>query len=642
MRTLFGTAPALVLLTLVLGACGGGDVDVTQTSGGAATGPAGAVGSSGLNALVAVSAEGAGANCVSGGNKIEAGLDRNGNGALGRDEVATTQFVCNEVNVAASTAGFVEASFTAALRGPTGPAGPAGPTGATGARGLSALVQMISEPVGANCAAGGRKVNVGVDVNANQILEASEISSTAYVCNGTNGTNGANGSNGLNTLMTVVAEHAGANCAYGGSKASSGLDANASGLLDAGEVVSSSYVCNGAPGSNGGTSWWNVSGSAVQAQPNSGYITSNDSSPVVVTLPTSPTIGDTLRISGAGAGGWTLAQNAGQLVSTKNLGGVAGLRWTARDVNRNWRGLASSADGARLVAVVNNGQIYTSTDSGATWTARDSIRNWYAVTSSADGSKLAAVVYGGQIYTSTDSGISWVARETARNWTSIASSSDGSRLVATVSTGFIYTSTDSGITWTQRATSLAWQSAASSADGLRLVAVTNGGQIWTSVNGGTVWTARGAALSWYAAASSSDGTRLVAVVNGGQIWTSTDIGVTWTARESARSWQSVASSADGLKLVAAVYGGQIYASMDGGVTWTTRATAGNWVALASSADGSKLSTLIYGGQAYTSIPTTSLGESGYLRGNQYDAIELQYLGGGLFGVLSHEGSLVAY
>ncbi len=642
MRTLLGTAPALVLLTLVLGGCGGG---------GAATDPVGAVESNGLNALVAVSAEGAGANCASGGNKIEAGLDRNGNGALGTDEVASTQFVCNEVNVAASTAGFVEASAAAAIRGPAGPAGPTGPTGATGARGLSALVQMISEPGGANCAAGGRKVNVGVDVNANQVLEASEINSTAYVCNGANGTNGTsgangtngvNGSNGLNTLMTVVAEPAGANCAYGGSKASSGLDANASGLLDAGEVVTSSYVCNGAPGSNSGTSWWNVSGSAVQAQPNSGYITSNDSAPVVVTLPTSPTIGDTLRISGAGAGGWTLAQNAGQLVSTKNLGGVAGLRWTARDVNRNWRGLASSADGARLVAVVNNGQIYTSTDSGATWTARDSIRNWYAVTSSADGSKLSAVVYGGQIYTSTDSGISWIARETARNWTSIASSSDGSRLVATVSTGFIYTSTDSGITWTQRATSLAWQSAASSADGLRLVAVTNGGQIWTSVNGGTVWTARAAALSWYAAASSSDGTRLVAVVNGGQIWTSTDLGVTWTARESARSWQSVASSADGLKLVAAVYGGQIYASMDGGVTWTTRATAGNWVGLASSADGSKLSTLIYGGQAYTSIPTTSLGDSGYLRGNQYDAIELQYLGGGLFGVLSHEGSLMAY
>jgi len=37
-----------------------------------------------------------------------------------------------------------------------------------------------------------------------------------------------------------------------------------------------------------------------------------------------------------------------------------------------------------------DGQIYTSTDSGATWTAREGDRNWNGITSSADGSKLAA------------------------------------------------------------------------------------------------------------------------------------------------------------------------------------------------------------------------------------------------------------
>ena len=45
-------------------------------------------------------------------------------------------------------------------------------------------------------------------------------------------------------------------------------------------------------------------------------------------------------------------------------------------------------------------QIYTSTDSGATWTPRDSNRNWFSVASSADGTRLVAVVDGGQIYTS--------------------------------------------------------------------------------------------------------------------------------------------------------------------------------------------------------------------------------------------------
>jgi hypothetical protein len=51
--------------------------------------------------------------------------------------------------------------------------------------------------------------------------------------------------------------------------------------------------------------------------------------------------------------------------------------------------------------VVSGGQIYTSTDSGVTWTARDSSRSWTSVTASADGSKLVSVVQYGQIYTST-------------------------------------------------------------------------------------------------------------------------------------------------------------------------------------------------------------------------------------------------
>ena len=35
---------------------------------------------------------------------------------------------------------------------------------------------------------------------------------------------------------------------------------------------------------------------------------------------------------------------------------------------------ASSADGTKLAVAVNNGQIYTSTDSGVTWTPRENNR----------------------------------------------------------------------------------------------------------------------------------------------------------------------------------------------------------------------------------------------------------------------------
>jgi photosystem II stability/assembly factor-like uncharacterized protein len=92
------------------------------------------------------------------------------------------------------------------------------------------------------------------------------------------------------------------------------------------------------------------------------------------------------------------------------------------------------------VAVEYGGQIYTSTDSGLTWTSRDSNRNWEGVASSADGTKLVAVEYGGQIYTSTDSGLTWTPRDSNRLWDAVASSADGTKLVAVEYGGQIYTS----------------------------------------------------------------------------------------------------------------------------------------------------------------------------------------------------------
>ena len=110
----------------------------------------------------------------------------------------------------------------------------------------------------------------------------------------------------------------------------------------------------------------------------------------------------------------------------------------------NWYAIASSSEGNKLAAVVNNGGIYTSGDRGVTWFQQTSApsKNWYAIASSADGTTLAAVVDGGGIYTSRDSGITWVQQTSAptKNWYSIASSSDGYKLAAVVyaSNGRIY------------------------------------------------------------------------------------------------------------------------------------------------------------------------------------------------------------
>ncbi|WP_395753590.1 autotransporter-associated beta strand repeat-containing protein [Prosthecobacter sp.] len=278
----------------------------------------------------------------------------------------------------------------------------------------------------------------------------------------------------------------------------------------------------------------------------------------------------------------------------------AGAIWTARDSDRSWTSIASSADGTKLAAVTNGGMIYTSTDSGAIWTARESDRNWKSIASSADGSKLAAVVNGGQIYTSTDSGASWTARDSSRDWQSITSSADGSKLAA-VHLGFIYTSTNSGISWTQQsAPNTYWVCITSSADGSKLAAVDWGSAIYTSSDSGVTWTLRGGG-NWWAITSSADGSKLAATQTNGQIYTSTDSGASWTAQASGSfNWKAITSSADGSKLAAVADSSQIYTSADSGVTWVARESDRTWSSIASSADGGMLAAVDGAGRIYTS------------------------------------------
>lgn len=278
---------ALFLISILLSACGGG-------GGLPASGTA-----PGTNSVAAAIRSSAPlSSCPNGGISVDAGIDTNGNGVLDTTEVTSTQYVCNGAN---------------------------GTSGTSGTDGLTVLVSVTDELAGANCTSGGKKVSAGKDANTNNVLDASEVSSTAYVCNGATGsagTNGTNGTNGLNTLVAIVSESAGANCASGGSKATSGLDTNANGILDAGEITSTTYVCNGATGATGpagpGVSWVNVTGTTQQAASNTGYM-ANNAAQVTITLPPTPTVGDVVQVSGIGSGGWKIAQNAGQYVITKDI-----------------------------------------------------------------------------------------------------------------------------------------------------------------------------------------------------------------------------------------------------------------------------------------------------------------------------------
>ncbi|OGS77099.1 MAG: hypothetical protein A3G95_03280 [Flavobacteria bacterium RIFCSPLOWO2_12_FULL_31_7] len=98
-------------------------------------------------------------------------------------------------------AGAVGANGTNGLDGATGPMGPqgpqglAGPVGANGTNGYNSLTKSTAEAVGANCDTGGVKLEFGLDVNGNGVLEIGEVNAalTRYVCNGTQGTTGTSG-----------------------------------------------------------------------------------------------------------------------------------------------------------------------------------------------------------------------------------------------------------------------------------------------------------------------------------------------------------------------------------------------------------------------------------------------------------------
>jgi photosystem II stability/assembly factor-like uncharacterized protein len=482
------------------------------------------------------------------------------------------------------------------------------------------------------------------------------------------GDNGAPGTPGLNSLIKVVDEAAGANCTHGGKKVTSGADSNANGVLDTTEVSATNYIC--AEEQSAELPWVHSTDTAVQAKPNTGYLADNVDQ-VTVTLPADPALGDVIHVTGVGAGGWKIAQNAGQTIQTHNLaGGRIGETWTARKIDEagtpmRWMSVASSADGMKLVVVAEGGSnIYTSTDAGISWTARDSSRRWSVVSSSSDGKHLVAVpAYEQFIYTSSDAGVSWVAHprplgSDASPWTSVASSADGQHLAAVRRHGDgVHISRDWGETWEVAQLpheSLGIVSTVDlSADGNTIVVASTAPAIYISTNAGKTWSQKanppGGSGLW-GITCSSDCSRL-AVTGGeffggdGSLFISNDSGSTWKqqlpANAAGTSLNVVASSADGTRLVAPGIG-QLRISTDSGLTWTTRDADRIWTSVSSSADGTRLVAVAHDGQIYTSTATpaasTSAGTAGYISARQHDSVELQYVGHGTFIVRNSSGS----
>ena len=105
--------------------------------------------------------------------------------------------------------------------------------------------------------------------------------------------------------------------------------------LSAGPGIS---IANGAgtitiSGTGSGIGWTNVTGTTQVGAADSGYV-SNNAGLVTITLPAVAAFGTAFSIIGAGAGGWKIAQNAGQNVQVGNVSSTVGVTGSVASTNQ--------------------------------------------------------------------------------------------------------------------------------------------------------------------------------------------------------------------------------------------------------------------------------------------------------------------
>lgn len=338
---------------------------------------------------------------------------------------------------------------------------------------------------------------------------------------------------------------------------------------------------------NGLVGWLPVSGTSTNAMRDAGYLMLNPGLSTVTLPATSAlSVGDIVRVSGGGTGGWLVKENSSQSI----LGTFASYRNSFLSEAMNGPtsdgfGVAASSDGRRLYVVGNDlAGVYASADAGQTWNQVSGTQlngSWTTVACSENGMIVYVGSSGANVEKSINGGETWTT----------TGQSTGS--------GFISCTADGGTLFTG--------SIACSGNGAYRARV-SGGAVSYSVNSGGWTTISSAPSSVFCVAASSDCNRLVAGVSNGLLYASANLGATWTALSiSNQAWSSVWMSPDGSRLAG-----------------TVRKTGG----------------ALGGVYTYTAQPLANTANtSSTIGGSQGSAVELQYLGSGQFMPVGSSGLL---
>ena len=220
---------------------------------------------------------------------------------------------------------------------------------------------------------------------------------------------------------------------------------------------------------DGGISW-NITGN-ILLDPNNTYITGISSSQNGQIVVVSTTMGIILNTnyttaswsqmwSPYGTPFYSIAMSAnGNTIIAGSSGNIfystdSGASWSSGSGSigsGNVMSLSCDTTCTTIYAVTDGGLLYRSTNSGYSWSELSlPYGNIRSAAVSSDG-RYIAVVGQGYIMTSSDSGANWVIHYDPgfKIWTSVAVSPDGTKMFAAASNDYPWSSIDGGNTWTQ-------------------------------------------------------------------------------------------------------------------------------------------------------------------------------------------------